>query len=111
MDFLFRLRALCTHAFPPLHYCRWIWILWVWVIKWFRFSHYDQQTMKVIPSTSPKKRRGDEPGLPDGIHIFKPKIPIWANFGGRWNEKCYNILWLCGICYGHLVYFMAILVI
>jgi hypothetical protein len=24
MDFLFRLRALCTHAFPPLHYCRWI---------------------------------------------------------------------------------------
>jgi hypothetical protein len=21
-------------------------------------------------------------GLPDGIHIFKPKISIWENFGG-----------------------------
>jgi hypothetical protein len=24
-------------------------------------------------------------GLPDGLCIFKPKIPIWGNFGGPWN--------------------------
>jgi hypothetical protein len=25
--------------------------------------------------------------LPDGLCIFKPKIPIWGNFGGPWNWK------------------------
>jgi hypothetical protein len=34
-------------------------------------------------------------------HIFKPKIPIWVNFGGPWNGKCCYI-------YDHLEYFMAI---
>jgi hypothetical protein len=24
--------------------------------------------------------------------IFKPKIPIWDNFGGPWNGKCWYIL-------------------
>jgi hypothetical protein len=24
--------------------------------------------------------------------IFKPKIPIWVNFGGPWNVKCQYIL-------------------
>jgi hypothetical protein len=28
-------------------------------------------------------------------YIFKPKIQIWVNFGGSWNEKCWYI-------YGHL---------
>jgi hypothetical protein len=39
--------------------------------------------------------------------IFKPKIQIWANFGGPPNGKCWyryfmtiwNILWLLGIIY------------
>jgi hypothetical protein len=26
-------------------------------------------------------------GLPDGTYIFKPKIPIWVNFGGPGNGK------------------------
>jgi hypothetical protein len=40
-------------------------------------------------------------------YIFKPKIPIWVNFGGPWNEKGWYIHSF-GIHYGHLVYFMAI---
>jgi hypothetical protein len=49
---------------------------------------------------------------------FKPKVPIWVNFGGPWNGKCRHILLLFGIftaiwynlwpfsiVYGHLVYF------
>jgi hypothetical protein len=24
--------------------------------------------------------------------IFKPNIPIWVNFGGPWNGKCWYIL-------------------
>jgi hypothetical protein len=38
-------------------------------------------------------------------YIFKPKIPIWVNFGGPWNRKDLYILWPFGIYYGHLVYF------
>jgi hypothetical protein len=29
------------------------------------------------------------PGLPDGICIFKPKSPIWVNFGGCCNGRCW----------------------
>jgi hypothetical protein len=43
-------------------------------------------------------------------NIFKPKIQIWAYFGGPWNGKCWYILWqfwkilqLFRIYYGHLV--------
>jgi hypothetical protein len=36
--------------------------------------------------------------------VFKPKIPIWVNFGGPENGK----YWSFGIFYGHSVYFMAI---
>jgi hypothetical protein len=28
--------------------------------------------------------------------VFKPKIPIWVNFGGPWNGKCWYILWPFG---------------
>jgi hypothetical protein len=28
------------------------------------------------------KPLGSRARLPDGTHIFKPKIPIWVNFGG-----------------------------
>jgi hypothetical protein len=38
-------------------------------------------------------------GLPDGF--FKPKIQVWVNFGGPWNENV-------GIFYDHLEYFTAI---
>jgi hypothetical protein len=40
--------------------------------------------------------------------VFKPKIPIWENFGGPWIGKCFYILWSFGICYGYLRYFMTI---
>jgi hypothetical protein len=39
-------------------------------------------------------------GLPDGL-IFKQKIPIWVNFGGPNNGKCW-------IFYGHLEYLTAL---
>jgi hypothetical protein len=35
-------------------------------------------------------------------YVFKPKIPIWVNFGGPWNGKCGYILRPFGICLGHL---------
>jgi hypothetical protein len=44
----------------------------------------------------------------DRWHIFKPKIPIWVNFGGSSNGRCWNILWSSGLFYGYLVYFTAI---
>jgi hypothetical protein len=31
-------------------------------------------------------------GLPDGIPIFIPKLPIWVYFGGPWNWKYWYIL-------------------
>jgi hypothetical protein len=36
-------------------------------------------------------------------YIFKPKIPIWVNFGGSWSEKGWYILLPFGIFYSHLV--------
>jgi hypothetical protein len=54
--------------------------------------------------------------------IFKPKIPIWVNFGSPWNRKCCHILqpfgihlhtsiwynlWPFGIVCGNLVYFFS----
>jgi hypothetical protein len=59
-------------------------------------------------------------GLPDGIHIFKPKIQCWVNFGGSFNEDVgifyylvyvvaiRYISWPFGLFYVYLVYFMAI---
>jgi hypothetical protein len=47
-------------------------------------------------------------GLPDGLHIFKPKIPIWVISGGPCNGRCLYIKWNFGLFYGHLVYLMAI---
>jgi hypothetical protein len=26
-------------------------------------------------------------------YLFKPKIPIWANFGGPWNGKGWHTIW------------------
>jgi hypothetical protein len=40
-------------------------------------------------------------GLPDGICIFKPKIPIWVNFEGGLAME--DILWPFGLFYCHLV--------
>jgi hypothetical protein len=40
--------------------------------------------------------------------VFKPKIPIWVNFGGSCYEKSWFILWPFGLFYGHWKYFMAI---
>jgi hypothetical protein len=40
-------------------------------------------------------------------YIFKPKIPIWVNFGVPWNGKGWYMLWPFGIYLGHLVYFWS----
>jgi hypothetical protein len=41
-------------------------------------------------------------------HIFKPKIPIWVNFGGSRKGRCWYILWPIGLFYVHLVYSVSI---
>jgi hypothetical protein len=41
-------------------------------------------------------------------HIFKPKIPIWVNFGGSCNGRCWFIFWPFGLFYNYRVYFVAI---
>jgi hypothetical protein len=41
-------------------------------------------------------------------HIFKPKIPIWVNFGGSYNGRCLYIICPFGLFYGYLVYFVAL---
>jgi hypothetical protein len=28
--------------------------------------------------------------------VFTPKIPVWVNFGGLWNGKCWYVLWPFG---------------
>jgi hypothetical protein len=35
--------------------------------------------------------------LPDGTYIIKPKIPIWVNFGGSCDGRCWYILWSFGL--------------
>jgi hypothetical protein len=44
------------------------------------------------------------PGLPDGLCIFKPKIPIWVNFRGRyvdWKMLIYFLaIWSFLLSYG-----------
>jgi hypothetical protein len=59
---------------------------------------------------SPKKQNVTKRGIKSRVarwHVLKPKIPIWINFGGPWNGKCWYILWPYGIHYSNLVYFMA----
>jgi hypothetical protein len=46
-------------------------------------------------------------GLPDGL-FSNQKFPIWVNFGGPENGKCWYILGSLRIFYGHLVYLLAI---
>jgi hypothetical protein len=41
-------------------------------------------------------------------HIFRPKIPIWVNFGGPCNGRCWYILWTFDLFYGYFVYYMDI---
>jgi hypothetical protein len=44
-----------------------------------------------------------------GWYIFKPKIPIWVNFGGFCNAICMYILWSLGIFLAiWYTYFMAV---
>jgi hypothetical protein len=33
------------------------------------------------------------------IVVFKPKIAIWVNFGGKCNGRCWYILWTFGLSY------------
>jgi hypothetical protein len=41
-------------------------------------------------------------------YIFKPKIQIWAKFGGSSNGGCWYVLCPFGIFHSHWVYSMAI---
>jgi hypothetical protein len=49
---------------------------------------------------SEKNRFGNQPRVARCV-IFKPKIPIWVNFGGQWIRHCRYILWPFGIFYRH----------
>jgi hypothetical protein len=46
--------------------------------------------------------------LPDGISIFKPKIPIWVNFGASCNGRDWYILWHFGLFFDHFGIFVVI---
>jgi hypothetical protein len=41
-------------------------------------------------------------------YIFKPKIPVWVNFRGSCNGRCWYILLRLGPFYGHLIHFTTI---
>jgi hypothetical protein len=41
--------------------------------------------------------------------VFEPKIPIWVNFGGSCDGRCWCILWPFGLFDGHLAIFYGIL--
>jgi hypothetical protein len=58
-----------------------------------------------------------EAGLPDGVYIFKPKIPIWVYIWSAlaWKMLVYltaywNIARKFGICFGNLVIFIRIFI-
>jgi hypothetical protein len=65
-------------------------------------------------STLLQCQRCSSDGIPDGIGIFKPEIPIWINFGRSCNGRCwyfmaiFSILRSNGIFHGHLVQFVVI---
>jgi hypothetical protein len=67
-----------------------------------------------VSNWSPNEELGGaEAGLQSRVarwYIFKPKIPIWVKFGGCCDVIFWYILWPFGLClcYGHLVYFVAI---
>jgi hypothetical protein len=42
--------------------------------------------------------------------VFKPKMPIWVNFGGPCDGRCWYILWPFGLFDGHLAIFYGFLV-
>jgi hypothetical protein len=47
-------------------------------------------------------------GLPEGVHIWVPKIPSLVNFGKLWNRGFWFNLWQLGIFCGNLVHFVEI---
>jgi hypothetical protein len=85
-------------------------------------SDFPAQFLKI---SEPRRQRlkwdsFPHPGLPDGVGIFRPKILMWANFGGSCIGRCWymylmrirsllrpsNIFdFLFGIFCGNFVYF------
>jgi hypothetical protein len=56
---------------------------------------------------TPRSKRANGVSRVARWFVFKPKIPIWVNFGGRWYGRCWCIIWPFGLFYGHLTYFTA----
>jgi hypothetical protein len=46
-------------------------------------------------------RQGQFPGLPDGLHSFRPKIGILVHFEKSCNVRCWCVLWTFGLFQGH----------
>jgi hypothetical protein len=61
------------------------------------------QALSWVPRLDCLKIRDDAQSRVARWLIFKPKIPIWVNFGGSCIERCWFLY-----VYGHLVYFKAI---
>jgi hypothetical protein len=68
-------------------------------LKWSNADIYigskcsDPDTIKLEKRSQSKSC----PGLPDGIHIFKPKIAIWLNIVGSWQGRYWYLLWSFGL--------------
>jgi hypothetical protein len=85
---------------------------------WQPWSSGPSQSFEYLPTwqqLSKEFKEDSAAGLPDGI-FSNQKIPIWVNFGGSCNGRCWYILWpfslfnchFAHIFRGHLVYFMVI---
>jgi hypothetical protein len=75
--------------------------------KWSADENLAERVKRLLKNHSTNKY-DLEAGLPDGLCICLPKIPICVYFGGPWNRKCWHILRSFGIFYGHWVYIITI---
>jgi hypothetical protein len=72
------------------------------ILKWlFPDCKFENRQKSIANPLNKMHSTTAKPGLPDGFG-FKPKIPIWVNFGGCCDRRC----WCIKI--GQLVNFMAI---
>jgi hypothetical protein len=43
---------------------------------------------EIFMTNKVEKIRVKTGGLPDGMHVFRPKIPFWVKFGISCNGRC-----------------------
>jgi hypothetical protein len=74
-----------------------LWLNW----SWGQVANFEGSALQ-IASSEPAKFKSEFYKLRVCHRVarwftFIPKIPVWVNFGGPWNGKCWYILWPFGI--------------